>query len=179
MHESGSRVGFGTGLLRDTICRLLFVIPLVGTDRSLMPLGREHQSLRDKMMSTRVRAGAGLPLATLAADDRGGPGHRPPGWALSVVGETWDETGASAELGNGYQAIDRDAFISGCRDEGGGETTCACAFDYIKARLSYDEYAEADRTANTSEVGAAHAPRDRRRVHEVRGAGGEDPAIGA
>jgi uncharacterized RDD family membrane protein YckC len=175
VHDSGTRVGFGTGLLRDTICRLLFVIPLVGLIDALMPLGQEHQSIRDKMMSTRVvrepvyrsrrwlvTTAAVLVTATWVA--------------LTVVGNTWDE---ASELGNGYQAIDRDAFISGCRDEGGGEKTCACAFDYIKARLSYDEYAAADRTANTSNW----APRTRRVIADAftkcEGAGGEDPAIGA
>jgi hypothetical protein len=143
-----------------------------------MPLGREHQSLRDKMMSTRVlrepvyrsrrwllTTAAVLVTATWVA--------------VSVAGGAWDETGTSAELGNGYEAIDRDAFISGCRDEGGRETTCACAFDYIKARLTYDEYAEADRTANTNKW----APRTRRVIADAftkcDGAGGEDPVIGA
>ena len=140
VHDSGARVGFGTGLLRDTVCRLLFVIPLVGLIDSLMPLGPEHQSIRDKMMSTRVVREPVYRsrrwLVTTAAVLVTGT------WvALSVVGNTWD---GAAELGNGYQAIDRDAFVSGCRDEGGGEKTCACAFDYIKARLSYDEYAAAD-----------------------------------
>jgi uncharacterized RDD family membrane protein YckC len=178
VHESGTRVGFGTGLLRDTICRLLFVIPFFALIDSFMPLSEDHQSIRDKMMSTHVvrepvyrsrrwllTTAAVLITATWAA--------------LTVVGNTWDEAGTSADLGNGYQAIDRDAFISGCRDEGGGETTCACAFDDIKARLSYDEYAEADRTANTNKW----PPRTRRVIADAftkcDGAGGEDPAIGA
>jgi uncharacterized RDD family membrane protein YckC len=178
VHDSGRRAGFGTGLLRDTFCRLLYVIPFFGLIDSFMPLSPDHQSIRDKMMSTRVvrepvyrsrrwllTTSAVLVTATWAA--------------LTIVGNTWDEAGTSAELGNGYQAIDRDAFISGCRDEGGGEKTCACAFDYIKARLTYDEYAEADRTANTSKW----APRTRRVIADAftkcDGAGGEDPAIGA
>jgi uncharacterized RDD family membrane protein YckC len=178
VHESGTRVGFGTGLVRDSICRLLFVIPLVGLIDALMPLGPEHQSMRDKMMSTRVvrepvyrsrrwlvTSAAVLVTATWVA--------------LTIVGNTWDEAATSADVGNGYQAIDRDAFISGCRDEGGREKTCACAFDYIKARLSYDEYAEADRTANTNKW----PPRTRRVIADAftkcDRAAGEDPAIGA
>jgi uncharacterized RDD family membrane protein YckC len=178
VHDSGTRIGFGVGFLRDTICRLLFFIPLIGLIDALMPLGREHQSMRDKMVSTRVlrepvyRARrwiltAAAVLVTAA-------------WvAVTAAGNTWDEPVTPAAPGNGYQAIDRDAFISGCRDDGGGERTCACAFDYIKARLSYDEYLEADGTADTNKW----PPRVRRVIADAftkcDGAGGEDPAIGA
>jgi hypothetical protein len=75
--------------------------------------------------------------------------------------------------------MDRDAFISGCRDEGGREKTCACAFDYIKARLSYDEYLAANNTVNTDKW----PPRTRRVIADAftkcDRAAGEDPAIGA
>jgi uncharacterized RDD family membrane protein YckC len=178
VHESGTRIGFGVGFLRDTICRLLFFIPLIGLVDSLMPLGREHQSMRDKMVGTRVLREPVYRsrrwLLTLAAV------LVTAGWvAFTAAADMWEEPSTSAAPGNGYQAIDRDAFISGCRDEGGGEKTCACAFDYIKARLSYDEYLEADRTTNTSKW----PPRVRRVIADAftkcDRAAGEDPAIGA
>jgi uncharacterized RDD family membrane protein YckC len=177
VHESGNRIGFGLGFLRDTICRLLFFIPLLGLIDALMPLGREHQSMRDKMVSTRVlrepvyRSRRWLLTATAVLVTAG--------WvAVTAVGNTWDEPSTAAAPG-GYQAIDRDAFISGCRDEGGRERTCACAFDYIKARLSYDEYMEANRTANTNKW----PPRARRVITDAftkcDRAAGQDPSIGA
>jgi uncharacterized RDD family membrane protein YckC len=178
VHESGTRIGFGVGFLRDTICRLLFFIPLIALIDSVIALDAEHQSLRDKIVGTRVlrepayRSRRWLLTATAVLATAG--------WmAVAAAASTWDEPSPSAAPGDGYQAIDRDVFISGCRDEGGSEKTCACAFDYIKARLSYDEYLKADGSANTS----TWPPRVRRVVADAftkcEGAGGEDPAIGA
>lgn len=178
VHESGTRIGFGVGFVRDTICRLLYFIPLIALIDSFMPLGSDGQSMRDKMVSTRVlrepvyRARRWL-LTAAAVLVTGAT------VVVTAAADTWDEPGTAAAPGNGYEAIDRDAFISGCRDEGGEETTCACAFDYIKARVSYDEYLEADRTADTNKW----PPRVRRVIADAftkcDGAGGEEPAQGA
>ena len=177
VHERGTPIGFGVGFLRDTICRLLYFIPLIGIVDSFMPLGGDHQSLRDKMVSTyvvrepvyRSRRWLLTTAAVLVTVTWVG---------LTVAGNVWDEA-ASATPGSGYQAIDRDSFISGCRDEGGVEKTCACAYDYIKARLTYDEYVEANYTVDT----AKWPPRVRRVIADAftkcDRAGGEDPAIGA
>ena len=175
VHDSGTRVGFGTGLLRDSVCRLLFVIPLVGLIDALMPLGQDHQSMRDKMASTRVLREPVYRsrrwLVTTAAVLVTGT------WvALTIVGNTWDEA-SSAELGGGYQAIDRDTFISGCRDEGGGEN--------VRLRIRLHQGSAVVRRVR----GGRHrgheqvAPRTRRVIADAftkcEGAGGEDPAIGA
>jgi uncharacterized RDD family membrane protein YckC len=178
VHESGNRIGFGVGFLRDTICRLLYLVPLIGLIDSLMPLGRERQSMRDKMVSTRVlrepvyRSRRWVLTAAAILVTAGSV-------AVTAAADIWNEPGTSDAPGSGYQAIDRDAFISGCRDDGGVEKACACAFDYIKARVSYDEYLEADRTANTNKW----PPRVRRVIADAftkcERAGGEDPAIGS
>ena len=44
----------------------------------------------------------------------------------------------------GYTDRDRAAFVQGCK-EGLDEATCACAFDYMKERVPYDDYKRADR----------------------------------
>jgi hypothetical protein len=46
--------GVGTALLRDVVCRLIWVIPLVGIIDCLTPLGEERRTLRDRMVHTRV-----------------------------------------------------------------------------------------------------------------------------
>jgi uncharacterized RDD family membrane protein YckC len=56
VRENGDRYGVGTALLRDVVCRLPYVIPLYWLTDVLIALGEEHQTLRDRMVSTRVVA---------------------------------------------------------------------------------------------------------------------------
>jgi uncharacterized RDD family membrane protein YckC len=143
VRENGLPARFGIGLVRDTICRLLYIIPLVALVDAFMPLGENRQSLRDKIVRTRVLREPAYRarrwILTLAAVLLTGS------WvAVSIAAGSWDST-------TNYSALDRDVFISGCADEGGSEAGCSCAFDYVKARVPYDEYAQADRTEVTSD----------------------------
>lgn len=139
VRESSKRYGIGVALVRDVLLRLLYVIPLVWLIDSLMPLGDERQSLRDRIVSTRVMREPAYQarrwLLTSAALVLVG------GWiaALSASG-AFDEQTA-------YSASDRETFIDGCVNEGDGitESDCGCAFDHIAAQLVYAEYSEADR----------------------------------
>jgi uncharacterized RDD family membrane protein YckC len=141
VRESGRPARFGTGFLRDTVCRILFLIPLVFLVDSLLPLGEQRQSLRDKIVSTRVLRE---------------PAYRSRRWVLTaaavVVTFAWIAVSAASgmwETQNDYEALDRDVFISGCSSEGGSESGCACIFDYIRERVPYEDYARADRTEDT------------------------------
>jgi uncharacterized RDD family membrane protein YckC len=143
VRENGRPVGFGTGLVRDSLCRLLFFIPLVFLIDSLMPLGDKRQSLRDKIVGTRVLQepeyrSRRWPLAGAALVLTGA-------WiALSAASGAWDSNTT-------YDALDRDAFVSGCSEEGTSEAECGCAFDQIKAQLPYDDYQDANRTSDPDE----------------------------
>jgi uncharacterized RDD family membrane protein YckC len=137
VRENGKPARYLTGFVRETLCRLLYFVPFFGLIDIFMPLGYDHQSLRDKMLHTRVLRE---------------PEYEARRWPLTaaavVLTAGW--IGVTAAAGaykdaGGYQAIDRDAFISGCKSQGGSEDACGCAFDYIKARVPYS------RTSNTDE----------------------------
>ena len=54
VRDGGGQVGFWWSFLRDTVCRLLYCIPLVGLADNLWPVGSTRESLRDKMTATHV-----------------------------------------------------------------------------------------------------------------------------
>lgn len=57
---------------------------------------------------------------------------------------------SSGALEEDYSSSDRSGFIEGCLKDGRvSEKTCGCLFDYIRARVPYDEFAEADRTEDS------------------------------
>jgi uncharacterized RDD family membrane protein YckC len=138
VRESGKRYGLGCALLRDVILRVLYIIPLLWLIDWLMPLGEQRQSLRDKIVFTRVMRE---------------PPYVSRRWPLtaaaSLIAVGWIALIASAAGGAGggtYSDYDRAQFIAGCTDEGQlTESDCGCAFDHISAQLSYDEYRQADR----------------------------------
>jgi uncharacterized RDD family membrane protein YckC len=137
--EDGRGYGLGTALLRDVICRLIYIVPLVWLIDCLIPLGEQRQTLRDRMVSTRVMQepvyrSRRWPLAVTAT-------VLTVGW-FAVVGGTdvFEDSGT-------YTGLDREVFINGCTEDGEiSESECGCVFDYVSARLPYDEYLEADRT---------------------------------
>jgi hypothetical protein len=120
------------------ICRLIYVVPLVWLIDVLIPLGDQRQTLRDRMVSTRVMKepvypSRRWPLAATAA-------VLTSGWFALVAGTD------ALETTDTYSGLDREFFINGCTEEGEfSESECGCVFDYISARLPYDEYLEADR----------------------------------
>ena len=53
--------------------------------------------------------------------------------------------GGDKSVGNGYPKSTEDNFIKSCSAQPGAtQSKCQCAFDKIKATLSYDEFKKAD-----------------------------------
>jgi hypothetical protein len=126
----GGTYGVGTALLRDVICRLIWVMPLVGIIDCLMPLGEERQTLRDRMVHTRVMQ---EPRSAHAA------GHSPARpWQPSRSGWPAHPTPAAP----------LHRRLHGCRKHRGAMRV---PFDYIRQRLDYAEYREADQAGDASD----------------------------
>lgn len=130
--EYGMPIGFGTSLLRDTLARLLYFIPLFFIIDSVFAAADDNgQTLRDKMVGTYV------------VRDTTSPGR---GWAVALTGvalfAVWflGTSAASDEPGEGYSGYDRTLFMDSCRDEGSSRSRCACLYEFITTRLSHDEY---------------------------------------
>jgi uncharacterized RDD family membrane protein YckC len=141
VRENGRRYGIGTALVRDVICRLIYIVPLVWLIDVLSPLGEQRQTLRDRMVSTRVIQA---------------PAYRSRRWPLAatavILTASWFALVAATdafETSESYTGLDREMiFVNGCSEDGTlSEADCGCVFDYISAQLLYDEYAEADRQA--------------------------------
>ena len=137
VRENGRRFGVGMAFLRDVLARLIYVIPFVFLVDAFMPLGERRQTLRDRMVNTRVvqepsyRARAvPLPVVTVLV------------FAATIF--FFAQTDAF-DTDRDYSAYDREVFIDGCMDEGGSEAGCACAFENIREQLTFAEYARADR----------------------------------
>ena len=128
----GMPIGFGTSLLRDTLARLLYLVPLFFVvDSVFAAADAKGQTLRDKLVGTyvvRETASGGRPWAVALA-----------GVALLAV---WigGTTAGGDEPGEGYSGYDRSQFVDGCRGEGSSAGRCACLYDFISNRLSHDEF---------------------------------------
>jgi uncharacterized RDD family membrane protein YckC len=139
VRENGRRYGVGTAFVRDVICRVPFLIPLVWLIDSLLPLGEQRQTLRDRIVSTRVMQE---------------PAYRSRRWPLAITATVltagWFAlVGATGvfESSDTYTGFDREVFVNGCTEDGEwSEAECGCVFAYISERLPYDEYLEANRT---------------------------------
>jgi uncharacterized RDD family membrane protein YckC len=131
--RNGGPARFGTSLLRDSICRLLYLVPFFFLVDSIFAASdRNGQTLRDKMVGTYVLRDADTPA-------------RAWGVAIAAAGllAVWvaGTEAASDEPGEGYSAADRSAFMDGCRNEGSTRSRCACLYDFISSRLTHDEFA--------------------------------------
>ena len=130
--RQGRPAGFGTSLLRDSVARLLYLVPFFFLVDSIFAASDPNgQTLRDKMVGTYVvretrspgRAW-GVALAATAL------------LALWVAG-----TGTVGDdPGEGYTSADRSAFMDGCRQEGSTSSRCACLYEFISSRLTHDEF---------------------------------------
>jgi uncharacterized RDD family membrane protein YckC len=128
----GRPVRFGTSLLRDSLTRVLYLVPFFFlVDSIFAATDANGQTLRDKMVGTYVVRGAPAPArawgVALAATAL---------LALYVAGTEV----ASNEPGEGYSSADRSAFMDGCRDEGSTSGRCACLYEFISSRLTHDEF---------------------------------------
>jgi uncharacterized RDD family membrane protein YckC len=139
--QDGSRVGFRVSFYRDTLLRVLYVVPLLGLVDALRPLGVQRKALRDTMSGTAViqepsyRSRVGL--VTFAA----------------IAGcAAWLAIGALAVEGArrvsdavhpGYTEDNRIAFVNACTDNA-PRSTCECRYEYVSANLSHDEFLRAD-----------------------------------
>ena len=134
--SGGTPAGFGTSLLRDSVARLLYLVPLFFlVDSTFAAAGPHGQTLRDKMVGTYVvretRSPGRAAAVALAAV------------ALLAIWIGGTPT-TSDQPGEGYSSYDRSAFIDGCREEGSSRRRCSCLYEYISARLSHDEYMGVD-----------------------------------
>ena len=129
---SGVPIGFGTSLLRDSLARLLYLVPLFFLVDSIFAAASDDgQSLRDKMVGTYV------------VRDAPAPGRA---WAVALASAAlfacWiagTET-VDSRPGEGFTSLDRSAFVDGCRDEGSSRSRCECLYEFISSRLTHDEY---------------------------------------
>jgi uncharacterized RDD family membrane protein YckC len=139
VRESGRRYGPGTAFVRDVVGRLSYLVPLVWLIDCLMPLGEQRQTLRDRMVSTRVMQE---------------PAYGSRRWPLAITATVltvgWFALIGAADVfesSSTYTGFDREVFVNGCAEDGEwSESECGCVFDYVSARLPYDEYLEANRT---------------------------------
>jgi len=130
--EHGKPIGFWTSFLRDTLARVLFLVPFVFLVDSIMAAAADTgQSLRDRMVGTYV------------VRETPSPGRA---WAVALGAAAllalWvaGTEAAGDEPGEGYSSYDRSGFMQGCRDEGSSRARCACLYDFISARLTHDEF---------------------------------------
>ena len=126
-------VGFGTSLLRDSVARLLYLVPFFFLVDSIFAAADANgQTRRDRMVGTYVvrethSHGRAWGVALAAAGL----------FAVWVAGTE----AASDAPGEGYTSADRSAFMDGCRDEGATRSRCACLYEFISSRLTHDEFA--------------------------------------
>jgi uncharacterized RDD family membrane protein YckC len=132
----GAPVGFGKSLLRDTLARLLYLVPLFFVVDSVFAAASEDgRTLRDRMAGTFVvrgpsSAGRAWGVALAAAGL----------FAVWVVGAERAGNGP----GEGYSTADREAFMAGCRGEGSTGKRCECLYEFMSARLTHDEFTGVD-----------------------------------
>jgi uncharacterized RDD family membrane protein YckC len=133
VRASGARFGVGMALLRDVLLRTLFAIPPLFLVDALLPLRADRRSLRDRIVGTdvvhaaeAVRPALAAVLATVVA--------------VALAGLSLARTDAFHEDFSDYT---RQQYIADCSEYGTAERTCACGYAHVKARLTYDEYAEA------------------------------------
>lgn len=128
----GVPAGFVRSLLRDSAARLLYLVPFFFlVDSIFAAASRDSRTLRDGMVGTYV------------VRDVPAPGRA---WAVAVAAVALVAVGIvgiesdEGRPGEGYSGADRSAFIDGCRREGSSEGRCTCLYEFISARLTYDEY---------------------------------------
>ena len=130
VRDGGGKVGFWWSFLRDTICRLMYVIPLVGLLDNLWPLGAQREALRDKMTRSHVVKTDAYPrragVLTVAA-------------LLSVAAYV-----AIVAAQGGFEGDDytRSQWIADCETEDASATVCGCIYDGLTSRLDQDSINE-------------------------------------
>jgi uncharacterized RDD family membrane protein YckC len=128
----GRPVRFGTSLLRDSLTRVLYLVPFFFlVDSVFAAASDDGRTLRDKMVGTYVVRAAPSPVRA---------------WAVSLAAvalfAVW--VGGTERFGDapgeGYSSVDRSAFVDSCRDEGSSRSRCVCLYEFISSRLTHDEY---------------------------------------
>jgi hypothetical protein len=88
----------------------------------------------------------------------------PPVAALAIFAPGCGASGGESSKGN-YPSGAKETFQTGCEKEAAKsgakgkvvENYCACTFEYIEARLTYDEFKKADRQISDNEKTSAKA----------------------
>jgi uncharacterized RDD family membrane protein YckC len=151
LRADGTPAGFGIGVLRELVCRVTFVVPVVFLVDALLALRADRRSLRDRMARTGV-----VEEAPTAAANR----LRAITMALILVG-----VGAivGTALNGDLITSDRGSFISDCTGQGEAYSACDCAWKQLTKRIgakrldqvSNEDVTPADVQAATSAAYAA------------------------
>jgi uncharacterized RDD family membrane protein YckC len=132
----GAPIGFGRSLLRDSLARLLYLVPVFFlVDSVFAAASADGRTLRDRMVGTYVVRGPSSAVRAWGV-----------GLAAAGLLAVWVAGAESAGdgPGEGYTTADREAFISGCRGEGSTGSRCTCLYEFMSARLTHDEFAGVD-----------------------------------
>lgn len=129
--DDGSPAGASLGFRRDTLLRLLYLVPLFFIVDSSFAFNNDRKTLRDRMVNSRVLTttphpwvGWAVAVAVLAAFSV----------ASSATPPSWGESS--------YSEYDRADFIEECQDFAGkpSEQECGCYYDYAFEHLSRDDF---------------------------------------
>jgi hypothetical protein len=130
-------------VVRDTLTRLLYVVPFFWLVDSAMASGEGRRGLRDRMTGTVVlrtgRYAARAGVVSLAATI--GVAGTFAAAALVIRDDLRDHAGDGPLPG--YTLADRNAFLFDCTRQL-GPRRCTCIYDRISSRLPYDRYQSGD-----------------------------------
>jgi uncharacterized RDD family membrane protein YckC len=144
VHAANGRPLSGAeSVVRDSLLRLLYVVPFFWLVDSALASGEERRGLRDRMTGTLVRRtsryGARIGVVSLAATI-GVAGSFAA--AALVVRDDLRDHDVRGPL-PGYTLADRNAFMFDCAGQLGPDR-CTCIFDHISRTLPYARYRTGD-----------------------------------
>lgn len=123
IHQDGRSTGFFFGLLRDTICRFTYIIPLVGLIDALMPLGEQRRSIRDRIVDSDVIKDPAYPKRVLPL-------------VLAALAATGAWFGLAAVSNSSESNEQRTTYVRYCVQDGrGDEAFCECAYEEYMERF--------------------------------------------
>ena len=144
--RDGHPAGFGRIFLRDTVCGLLYLVPLFFVVNACFPLGEERRSVIDRIVGTDVvetdRIKGRVPVLVVAA-------------ALAIG--AWVGL-AAARGGFAGDHYTRSEWVADCTDGGANAATCGCIYDRLEARMSQADVDQLQTADNADDIfpGAQH-----------------------
>lgn len=131
VNDDGSPAGASLGFRRDTLLRLLYLVPVFFIVDSSFAFNQDGKTLRDRMVNSRVLKTSPHPLlgwsaavAVLAAFSL----------VASAAPESWSDSS--------YSEYERADFIEECQEFAGkpSEQECGCYYDYALEHLGRDDF---------------------------------------